>query len=637
VADTVNKDQAKCIDTMNKNLRKLTKTLAKDFRACIKNAGKGKTDKLGPGGTAETCLTADVKGKVAKTESKLISDYATKCTDLPPFAISDPNDVITAAWQKEMQLIADIFGPDLDGAVVLANKEVPGSKDAAKCQDAVIKAVGKCQDARMNTFRLCKKFAFKGKMGPPPENVGELQAACLAFDGVWDEKGKIAKMCDQKLSEDLDKKCAGLDTDTLFPGCAGQNLATCLQDAVACRSCLAIQEADGLLATACEGCDLLPSEPMGTAYFNYVHPDTCHYPFLSEYEGTPCEDDVFNLDCPVDNSDPMYPDFRGDCFSPSHAEWFISACAPPYAQGTTDCSFHGIASSSSATVIRFDFGNLDPNTGTAPLEAHLNRVSLVDMGVLGAACLYDGESFPACTGGMIDCDGGTGLDVMGEHNHTVGTCGLSDDPNADPSTYTGPSDCEALCESYCTSVGKQVHNPGCGGYCRDGVFDGHMCRLDLECVVTDPNSGLLDMDASGECVGPEPADPHTNNCQCQCMGIGGAPSRPGGMYFHLPVITSVEADKPCDLLDVTMSTNSCVSHTTETLTNVIHEMNLDPGHIDLWVPPVTGPAPATCAALLAGDINGMEIQANNWSLDGGLGDMNMPIVIVANGGDPNSP
>jgi hypothetical protein len=148
------KDSQKCINTMNKNLLKVTSTVGKDVHACVKNFGKRKTDKLGPGGTPETCLLADVKGKVAKATTKTEEDYAKDCGVLPPVGVTDPDTVNMAARKAQLFLVRDIFGPDLDAG--LSQEDSP-----AKCQEAALKSALKCHGARVKAYNACKKAAMK--------------------------------------------------------------------------------------------------------------------------------------------------------------------------------------------------------------------------------------------------------------------------------------------------------------------------------------------------------------------------------------------------------------------------------------------------------------------------------------------
>jgi hypothetical protein len=236
------KQEQKCVNSINKGAAKLAKALAGDAAACIKNAGKGRTDKLGQGcSTASCCLTADAKGKVAKTKSKI------KVGDCPggarPAAIpglqTDPDDIELTLLAKELGLIQAIFGTDLDSVIVLSDKAVPGSKDAAKCQAAVAKALGKCQDAKLSSFNSCKK---DGLQAGTVRDAWTLEAECMTPD-IPDGKGKIAKKC---AGFDLAKKCSGTDKDALFAACAPGVDAACIDQKVECEVCKALNALDGL-------------------------------------------------------------------------------------------------------------------------------------------------------------------------------------------------------------------------------------------------------------------------------------------------------------------------------------------------------------------------------------------------------
>ena len=161
VAQELNKDEAKCINAMNKNLAKVASTMGKEVSACVKNFGKGDVT-----GIARDCLTADVKGKVAKATGKTGDDFTKKCPALPAFGVTDPNTVNRVAIEEVLLLANNIFGADRDLSLVVSDKATAGTKEAAGCQAAVIKAVGKCQDARLKEFGSCTKNAMKNNPVP---------------------------------------------------------------------------------------------------------------------------------------------------------------------------------------------------------------------------------------------------------------------------------------------------------------------------------------------------------------------------------------------------------------------------------------------------------------------------------------
>ncbi len=229
------KDQQKCIVGLNKNFAKVAKAQGKENCACIKGGSKGK---LG-GQSIEDCTTADAKNKVAKAKAKTLSKAASDCATAPDFGPNDPNTVNDVAMQKELDLIHDIFGSDLDAAI----EDFTTNKPGAKCQIDAAKAAKKCQDAKLKEFNSCKKAGLK--------DASVHDALTLSDCMGQDPKGKIAKACQTKLKDKLDKKCAG--TLDVFPGCndpnapaTTQELADCLDRLVECRVCLSLNAADNL-------------------------------------------------------------------------------------------------------------------------------------------------------------------------------------------------------------------------------------------------------------------------------------------------------------------------------------------------------------------------------------------------------
>jgi hypothetical protein len=246
-AQILTKGQQNCVNAMNKNLQKVAATAGKSGYDCIKNFAKGKTAKLGPDPTVEGCLTADVANKVADAEAKTKQDFDKRCTGsdksgfshLPPYGVTDPNTVNTAATQKELDLFHDIFGSDLDSVV----STEAGNKEISKCQQAVVKSAAKCQDTKLKQFNKCKKSGLKDES---IQSFLDLQD-CMGQD----PKGKIAKACDPvagKIQQAIGK-CGTIDLSDTFPGCDTDDpstLATCLDQVVECQVCLALNRADSL-------------------------------------------------------------------------------------------------------------------------------------------------------------------------------------------------------------------------------------------------------------------------------------------------------------------------------------------------------------------------------------------------------
>ena len=79
------------------------------------------------------------------------------------FGPTDPNTVNNIALQKGLELMHDVFGPDLDAAIVT---EV-ADKDVSKCQVAVAKNVWKCQDAKLKAFFRSEERWYKARVRNP--------------------------------------------------------------------------------------------------------------------------------------------------------------------------------------------------------------------------------------------------------------------------------------------------------------------------------------------------------------------------------------------------------------------------------------------------------------------------------------
>ena len=236
LASVQTKEQQNCINALNKNLAKVAKTQGKSSCDCVKNFAKGQS--LAPAATLETCLSADRKGKVAKAQSKTESDESKSCSgSIPAFGSTDSATVNAAAIQKELDLIHDVFGSDLELVIV------PEADDKAdsKCQQAAAKTLKKCQDAKLKDFNSCKK---NGLQDGSIQSFVDLQG-CMGAN----LKGKVTKACETKLDGTITSKCGGLNLAALFPGCGTGDpgaLGDCLDRLVECRVCKALNAADAL-------------------------------------------------------------------------------------------------------------------------------------------------------------------------------------------------------------------------------------------------------------------------------------------------------------------------------------------------------------------------------------------------------
>lgn len=253
VRAAADRDQQKCINALNKDGAKVASKQGKQIVSCIKNAGKGK---LPPMQSVTECLTADEKGKITAARDKTESDFDKKCVEsVPSFGIPAGTVVATvndAAAAAPLSLVTDLFGADLDAAVI----DCASEKAGCRCQQAISKRYHKILDTKLKEFRRCKKSALKEGKDPFPS--GAISAADLekcvddpATVGsiANDAKGKINKRIMQ-LDKDITKKCAGVDTQVALPGvCAGltgTTLRNCIDARVECRVCLMSNAMDDL-------------------------------------------------------------------------------------------------------------------------------------------------------------------------------------------------------------------------------------------------------------------------------------------------------------------------------------------------------------------------------------------------------
>jgi glucose/arabinose dehydrogenase len=225
-----------CVTKLNEGFGKLANTASKLTSACVAKAAKGK---LG-GSDIETCSSSDPK--LAKLGGKNTAAEAKHCGEAT-FGYTSAANGNAASTQSESDLAHDVFGADLDLAIVLKADD----KNTAACQKAVLKGVASCQKARRAEFVRCKKVGLKkGTI----VNLDQL-TGCLGSD----PKGKVAKVCSattgKLATKTIEKSCTarGVDLSTAFPGCetdAPDVLAQCLANAGCERSCEMFDSADGL-------------------------------------------------------------------------------------------------------------------------------------------------------------------------------------------------------------------------------------------------------------------------------------------------------------------------------------------------------------------------------------------------------
>ena len=235
-------DQQKCLNALNKNGAAVARTQGKENVGCLKAAGKGTLV-----GTAQACLTADSKGKVAKAQGKTTAAETKSCGSPPSFGYTSAAAINAGAAQAKVDLMADVYGANLDAAVI----SCASSKAGCGCQQKISKTVEQLAALKFSTFIKCKKAALKAGANSITALRDCVQNAGTTGSIAADTGGKIAKVV-SNLSAAIAKSCDGPNvTSGAFPGScnAATNAATltpCLDQHVECRVCQALNDMDSL-------------------------------------------------------------------------------------------------------------------------------------------------------------------------------------------------------------------------------------------------------------------------------------------------------------------------------------------------------------------------------------------------------
>ena len=169
------KAQQDCINSMNKDAANLAKVQLAEAARCMRDASNGKTRDLGIPATAQACLSNDRLRRIASANSKLSKTELSKClakpTQLPAFAYLGAAVASAGVREQTLALSSDLFGSDLDLALV----PVRDDRDGARCQAELQKGVENVLKVSFDVFRSCKKDRLKGKSGsngyPPVESL----------------------------------------------------------------------------------------------------------------------------------------------------------------------------------------------------------------------------------------------------------------------------------------------------------------------------------------------------------------------------------------------------------------------------------------------------------------------------------
>jgi cysteine-rich repeat protein len=255
----LSRPQQRCVRTLNVGLAKVVEVQGRVNTDCVKKGRKGDTSRLGPGGTIEGCIADDPRFRVARQEQKNIEREARRCdATVPSFGATDVATVNAAAKDQEHALIHDIFGVNIDAAVVVAGAEGSPETVTSKCQEKIAAQTQRCMDTRLREFNKCKLNGLRGSKtqtlypgaDDPFDDAGDLEL-CMG----WDRKSQIGR-CRTRLFDKIEANCACVPLGRAAGGACFDvpdlDLVACLDRLTACRSCLAITEGDDLQ----QDCDL---------------------------------------------------------------------------------------------------------------------------------------------------------------------------------------------------------------------------------------------------------------------------------------------------------------------------------------------------------------------------------------------
>ncbi len=218
----------KCIAGVSKAASKIANLQAKENYSCLRDASDYAL------GTAdgETCMRADLRGRIAKARSKVVATAAKFCAVAPPFGFVGADEASEAVIDQSIALAADLFGAELaEGALSSA-----ASSDGPRCQASVLRAADGALATKLSVFAKCLELGLKTGAIDSAGNIG----GCIGIAG-GDVTPASAKAREKLRAEIFDDCAAASATDT-FPGnCAlaadSSGLATCLASTVECRLC----------------------------------------------------------------------------------------------------------------------------------------------------------------------------------------------------------------------------------------------------------------------------------------------------------------------------------------------------------------------------------------------------------------
>jgi arylsulfatase A-like enzyme len=217
--------QQRCLNDVDTRGSLVWKAQGKVIDTCLRDVAAGHADRLGvppQPQTAQACPENDRQEKAAKSLDALADVDAARCLAIPAqrpdFAYTGAAVVGPAALVAARGLAGDVFGPDLDVALVTATEDVLGTR----CQQEVMKRTTAVATAMWKLALAHRKAVLAGKNrrtgSGPVADAGELAAELVAAVTA-DDQGTVAKAA-AKLASGAAARCAAAATPlaALFPG-----------------------------------------------------------------------------------------------------------------------------------------------------------------------------------------------------------------------------------------------------------------------------------------------------------------------------------------------------------------------------------------------------------------------------------
>ncbi|HYB98263.1 MAG TPA: hypothetical protein VEC57_03930 [Candidatus Limnocylindrales bacterium] len=465
--------QQRCIVETNAGAAALARAQGRAASACLIAALH---DRLPAGQTAQSCLTADARGKVAKARANLVLAQSSYCASLPDFGFDVADVVAEAVIDQSLDTYARIFGDSLDAAILSATADPA----RARCQGAVARTMAKMEQLQYRAFQACKSAGLRSVAITSAEG---LEACVGAIEGdAFRVVGKLAV----KLADTMEEACPQLSLASAFPGrCASAaDFTDCVRQTLLCGVCLTLNRSDDLYAYCdqiddgaanascvdarrCGNAVVEPGEECDDG--NHASGDCCTPACLREAIGSPCASD--SNACTDDRCSAA-----GTC---AHTPNSAACDDASFCNGTDQCSAGSCSVHSG-----------DPCTAGSECNDQCHGAGHCFTSS-GTPCTDDGSE---CTGDACDGAGSCVHDAL-----AAGTACTSD---GNPCTH-----------DVCDGNGACAHpSMPAGSACTD---DGNPCTADL-------------CDAAGNCLhtnlaaGSACGDPQSTSCSAPdtCDGAG---------------------------------------------------------------------------------------------------------------------